>query len=545
VSAEASLPGAAGPLLLVVNPAPALGRALERDLRREYGQEGFEVTCVESGSGALELLDRLCEAGRDVALVLVTEELDGTTGTDVAARAREVHRDARTVLTVPYSAMTGALEAMNRGWVDYFFVEPLGPLEGQLFPVVSDLLDDWRRWREHASRAVQVEGVRDSRETHAVCDFLSRNDIHYRFIEPPGGAAAAPSVTLGDGRRLPRPSVLELAQGLGLPTSPQRAAYDLVVVGGGPAGLAAAVYGSSEGLDTLLVESYAPGGQAGQSARIENYLGFPAGVKGGDLAQRALRQARRFRAEIVRLKDAAGLRAQDGERLLRLSDGSELRCRAAIVACGVAYRRLEAPGVEDLVGRGIYYGAAVTDAQDHTGRDVVLVGGANSAGQAALHFAQFARRVTMLVRADSLERSMSRYLIDRIEAAPNVEVRARTRVVGATGDGRLECLTVAGPDGAERTLPAESLFVFIGAVPCTEWLRGALARDERGFILSGRDLAQAEPRWPEARDPFPLETSVPGVFAAGDVRHGSVKRVASAVGEGSMAVQLAHDYLAG
>jgi thioredoxin reductase (NADPH) len=478
---------------------------------------------------------------------------------DFATRARALFPDVRTILLVEHAQLRWALDAMNSGDVDYFFVLPLQEAEHQLVPVVADLLEDWRRWTAEQERAVRIVGREGSEHVHELRDFLSRTQIHHRYLdiqrdrtagrllrESPLGSTL-PLVILGDGTRLSEPSRLELAEALGLSTRPQHDEYDLVIVGGGPAGLAAAVYGASEGLRTTLVERHAPGGQAGQSTRIENYLGFPSGLTGTDLSQRALRQARRFGAEIVYLREAEALRADGDERVVSLSEGSELRARTVLLSCGVSYRRLEAPGTERLVGKGVFYGGGVVDAQGAAGRDVLIVGGANSAGQAALYFARYARSVTMLVRSDSLDRRMSQYLVDRIGDCPEIAVRTGAEVAAVAGDEALETVDVRDvASGETETLVAGGLFVFIGAAPYADWLEGAVARDSMGFVLSGRELAgeDVSPRWPLDREPFLLETSIPGVFAAGDVRHGSIKRVASAVGEGAMAVQFIHEYLA-
>ena len=538
--------------MVVYCATPEMSRGLQRELRRHYAAEGFDAVIVESCDAARGLL----QGERDVAMLIAEQAGKEPDALDLVRDSRELQPDARTVITTPHTAMKPALAAMGDGTLDYFFVEPVGSLEEQVFPLLSDLLEDWKAWRGDATNAVHVIGPSRDPESHAACDFLARNDIHYLLLDPASGPGRAlaqeagadggrlPLVVLGDGSRLAQPSTLELAKGLGLPTEPQHGAYDLIVIGGGPAGLAASVYGASEGLSTLLIEAYAPGGQAGQSSKIENYLGFTAGVKGRDLAQRALRQALRFGAEVVRLLDVAGLEERGGERIVRLAGGSELSCSAAVIATGVAYRRMEAPGVDDLLGRGVYYGAAMTDAESQRDRRVFIVGGANSAGQAALHFAEHAESVTILVRADSLEARMSSYLVNRIRTIDNIEVLTGTEVSAASGTGQLESLTLSPVGGGEpRTVPAEVLFIFIGAVPRTDWL-GTVARDERGFVLTGPDLRNGLTDWPLNRDPLPLETSMSGVFAAGDVRHGSTKRVASAVGEGAMAVQLVHQYLA-
>jgi thioredoxin reductase (NADPH) len=553
------LPHVTRPVLLAVHGEPAIACALERPLRREFASRGYEAMCVDTASSAIDLLRILKERGEDVALLVTDQRLSGTTGLDLIGEARKLHPTVRTVLLVDASDMQAAVEATGGGSLDYFLVRPLTTPEEQLLPVAADLLDDWERWVDAGAQAVRVVGRRTV-EARAVLRFLDGNDVHRQFLDLDSDARARllldgrpedslrlPLVVLGDGTRLEAPTALELARALGLPTRPRRDFYDLVVVGGGPAGLAAAVYGASEGLGTLLIEREAPGGQAGQSSRIENYLGFPSGLRGSDLTQRAVRQASRFDAEIVRLCEATSLAADGAARVVRLGDGSELRCHCALIACGVTYRRLQAPGIEDLAGRGVFYGAMPADASEYAGADVFIVGGANSAGQAALHFAAHARKVSLIVRADSLAKGMSTYLVDRVLATENIEVLTRTTVVGASGEVALESLTLANAStGTIDSVPAGAVFMFIGATPNTSWLATTLLRDERDFLLTGRDLVADGGRpgqWPLDRDPFPLETNVPGVYVAGDVRHGSTKRVAAAVGEGSMAVQLVHQHL--
>jgi thioredoxin reductase (NADPH) len=545
-------------VLLVVRKDSALARGIELELRRAFHDQGFQAVCRDSGPSALDLVRSTKEGGQQVALIIADRELPGLDGVGLVGEARKVFPDVRTILLVDHAEMGSAIEAMNAGALDYFFVTPLLDADEQLTPVVSDLLEDWSRWTVEEERAVRVVGPATSERVHELRDFLSRTQIHHRFLdiqrdqeahrllhESPPGSIGLPLVVLADGTRLAKPSRLELAEALGLSTRPLQNDYDLVIVGGGPAGLAGAVYGASEGLSTALIEREAPGGQAGQSSNIENYLGFPSGLTGTDLAQRALRQTRRFGAEIVYLRDAEALAVAGIARIVRLSDGSELRARTVLLACGASYRRLDVPGVDRLVGRGVFYGAAVTDAQSSVDRDAVVVGGANSAGQAALHFARYARVVTMLVRSDSLERRMSKYLVDRILATSNIVVRTGVEVGGVAGDLRLEEVAVADVGSGEtETIPAHGLFIFIGALPHTDWLQGSIARDSKGFVLSGRELIADDLTWPLERDPFLLETSTPGVFVAGDVRRGSIKRVASAVGEGAMAVQLIHEYLA-
>ena len=547
-------------VLLVVHREPALARAIERALRRAFHEYGYEILCTNSGPSALDLARSANDDGKRVALVVVDRDPDGLGGTELIAEVRVLFPHLRSVLLVEQTETEAAIEAVTAGALDHFVVEPLLDPDEQLIPVVSDLLEDWDRWAEEAERVVRVVGPRTSERVHELRDFLSRTQIQHRFLDmqrdpeaqrllsqSAPGAIGLPLLVLSDGTALAEPSRLRLAEALGLPTRPAHLEYDLVIVGGGPAGLAGAVYGASEGLRTALIEREAPGGQAGQSSRIENYLGFPNGLTGTELAQRALRQSRRFNAEIIQLCEAEGLAIEGKARIVRLSRGSEVRARTVLLACGASYRRLEVPGADRLAGRGVFYGAAVTEAQDSADRDVAVVGGANSAGQAALHFAQYARLVTMLVRADSLEKRMSQYLVDRIVAAPNIVVRTGTEVRSLAGDIRLEQVTVEDVEsGRTQTIQAYGLFVFIGALPHTEWLEGAVARDAKGFVISGRELVidDVSPPWPLERDPFVLETSTPGVFVAGDVRRGSTKRVASAVGEGAMAVQLIHEYLA-
>ena len=558
ISGGVPLPPVGRPILLTVHREPAIAAGIEAHLRRAFGSRGYEAMCVDAATSALDLLRTTKERGEDVALLVVDQRLGEAIGLELIGEARKLHRTVRTVLLVDPGDMSAAVAATDDGTLDYFLVKPLVAPEEQLLPIASDLLDDWERWVAAGDEAVRVVGRRTP-EARAILRFLDGNDIRRQFLDLDTDSAARllldgsadsirlPLVVLGDGTRLETPTMLELARAMGLPTRPRDDSYDLIVVGGGPAGLAAAVYGASEGLSTLVVERDAPGGQAGQSSRIENYLGFPSGLRGSDLTQRAIRQAGRFDAEVVGLCEAARLEVDQGVRILHLADRSELRCHCALIACGVTYRRLEAPGIDELVGRGVFYGAMPTDASEYAGRDVFIVGGANSAGQAALHFADHARKVSVVVRADSLEKGMSAYLVERVQAADNLEVLTRTTVVGAIGDEELTAVTLANArEGTIETVPADAVFMFIGAIPHTSWLATALLRDERDFLLTGRDLVADGRRpgqWALDRDPFPLETNVPGVFVAGDVRHGSTKRVAAAVGEGGMAVQLVHQHL--
>ena len=538
----------------MVDDEPVVLAAVARDLRRGFG-ERYRVVRAGSGQEALEALRELVRRGEQVALLIADQRMPGLSGTDYLVHAREVAPTAKRVLLTAYADTEAAIQAINEVSLDYYLLKPWDPPEEELFPVVEDLLTGWEAGAALESGGARLIGHRFSRESHELRDFLARNRVPGRWldIERDGEARQLLRVAGVDGERLPvalledgtvleRPTVLELAERLGVVGQPASQHYDLVIVGGGPAGLAAAVYGASEGLKTIMVEREAPGGQAGQSSRIENYLGFPAGLSGSDLARRATDQARRLGAELLTLQDTTGLRVAGSGRVVELSGGETLSASSVLVASGVSYRQLDVPGFAALTGSGIYYGAALTEARSCAQQRVVVIGGANSAGQAAVYFSSYAARVTMLVRGDSLAKSMSRYLIEQIESLPNVEVRTRTQAVGAEGDGRLRALRIQPAHGADTVEEVDACFVFIGALPRTDWLAGVVARDERGFILAGLDARRDG--WPLARDPFPLETSVPGVFVAGDVRARSIKRVASAVGEGSMAVSLVHQYLA-
>jgi thioredoxin reductase (NADPH) len=543
------------PAILAVDDDPAVLAAVARDLRRGFGDR-YRILRAPSGEQSLDVLRELVARGDQVALLVADQRMPGLSGTDYLVQARKLVPGAKRVLLTAYADTEAAIQAINEVSLDYYLLKPWDPPEEQLFPVVEDLLTTWQAGAAVESGGVRVVGHRFSRDSHELRDFLARNRVPARWldVERDGEArellavagvdeAGLPVALLEDGTVLERPTVLELAERLGVAAQPASDHYDLVIVGGGPAGLAAAVYGASEGLRTVMVEREAPGGQAGQSSRIENYLGFPAGLSGSDLARRATDQARRLGAELLTVQDAEALRVEGAGRIVALSGGGTLSANCVLVASGVSYRRLDMPGFAGLTGAGIYYGAALTEARSCADQHVVVIGGANSAGQAAVYFSGWAQRVTMLVRGDSLQASMSQYLIAQIEALPSVEVRLRSQAVAAEGeDGRLRALRVRGPDGAETVEPVDACFVFIGAAPRTDWLEGVVARDERGFILAGLDAKGAG--WPLRRDPFLLETSVPGVFVAGDVRARSIKRVASAVGEGSMAVSLIHEYLA-
>ncbi len=542
------------PALLVVDDEPPVLRAVQRDLRGRFGEE-YRVLRASSGAEADELMRELRRRGEALALVLADQRMPGMTGVELLEGARELFPKAKRALLTAYADTDAAIAAINRAQIDYYLQKPWDPPEERLFPTLEDLLGDWEAdAAAQSDPEARVVGHRFSRASHEARDFLARNRVPYEWVEldrddearqllDVAGIAAdrLPAVFLRDGTVLEAPTTLELAGRLGLPTQAELDFYDLVIVGGGPAGLAAAVYGASEGLRTVLVEREAPGGQAGQSSRIENYLGFPNGISGADLARRAHDQARRFGAELLSVQDVTGLEARGPQRVVTLAGGGELAAHSVLVATGVAYRRLDAPGVAALEGRGVYYGASVVEAEACAEQTVIVVGAANSAGQAAVFLARRAGRVLLLARGDSLAKSMSSYLIEQIAALPNIEVRTNTRVAGAEGDDHLDEVRLAGPAG-EETVGAAAMFIFIGAAPYTDWLGEQVGRDERGFVLAGPDAAGR--RWPLERDPFLLETTLPGVFVAGDVRHRSIKRVASAVGEGSMSVQFIHQYLA-
>ncbi len=546
-------------LILAVDDDAAVGRAVERDLRHRYGAR-HRVLLADSGEAGLGVVEQIVRRGEPVALLVADQRMPGMSGVEFLAQALKVAPHAKRVLLTAYADTEAAIRAINELRLDHYLMKPWDPPEARLYPVLDDLLEDWEA--DTAARlsepGLRLVGHRFSAEAHATRDFVARNGVPYRWLDVADPEAVRlmaaarlddsqlPVLFLDDGEVLVRPTHSEIATRIGLRTEAELPFYDLVIVGGGPAGLAAAVYGASEGLRTLLVERHASGGQAGQSARIENYLGFPAGLSGADLARRATTQAQRLGAELLSAREVLAIHEHGPSRVVVLDGGEEIGCHSALIATGVHYSRLEAPGVAELTGLGVYYGAAPTEAGAVEGEDVVVVGAANSAGQAAVDLAARARRVTILCRADGLEKSMSHYLIEQIRSLPNIEVRTRAVVAAASGEGRLEELT-AVVGGREERLAVTSAFVFIGAQPQTDWLGDTVARDARGFIVSGAAVERIEGRhrWRLERDPFLLETSVPGVFVAGDVRDQSIKRVASAVGEGSMSVQLVHQYLGG
>jgi thioredoxin reductase (NADPH) len=547
------------PVILAVDDDPQVLRAVERDLRRRYARD-YRVLRADSAASALDTLGKLKLRGDPVALFLVDQRMPKMTGVEFLEKAIERYPEAKRALLTAYSDTEAAIRAINEVGLDYYLQKPWDPPDENLYPNLDDMLNDWRADYRPPFTGLRVVGDRWSPDSHRVRDFLARNRVPYRWLDVEGseearellanadsGAPKLPLVVYEDGSYTEAPQNREIAEKIGLKTRAGQRFYDLVIVGGGPSGLAAAVYGASEGLKTVLIEREAPGGQAGTSSRIENYLGFPAGLSGGDLARRAVDQARRFEVEILTPQEVSGVRVEDPYRIVTLADGTEISCYALIITTGVSYRKLDAPGVEPLTGRGIYYGAAQTEAFSCKDEDVYVVGGANSAGQAAMFFSNHARRVFILCRGDDLGKSMSDYLVRQIEDKDNIEVLLDTSVASVEGEDHLERITMnSSATGESRTVPAHSLFVFIGAAPKTDWLDGVVERDERGFILSGPDLMQEGKRpagWRPDRDPFLLETSVPGIFVAGDVRHGSVKRCASAVGEGSIAVQFVHQYM--
>jgi len=546
-------------VILSIDDDAAVSQAITRDLRGRYADR-YRIVRSTSGAEALEVLDEFARRDQPVALIVSDHRMPEMTGIELLERSRDPAPDAKLVLLTAYADTDVAIKAINDIGLDHYLLKPWTPPEERLFPVLDDLLADWERTNAARFAGVRVVGNRWSEHSNQIKLFLARNHVPYQWLELERDAEAQrlhgrigaapdelPLVLLPDGTALRNPTTRELADALGIQTRAEATLYDLVIVGAGPSGLAAAVYGASEGLRTAVVERDAPGGQAGQSSRIENYLGFPNGLSGDDLSHRAVTQARRLGAEMVLAREVTRLESRGSVHAVCLEDGTEIEARAVVIATGVSYRLLAAPGLAELTGRGVYYGASVSDARATEGEDVYLVGAANSAGQSALHHAEHARRVVMLVRGGSIEASMSNYLVERIHAADNIEVRTRTEIVRGEGTDHLESLTLIDREtGVEEQVPTSWLFAFIGATPHTNWLDESIARDELGFIRTGPEVAALNgdgPRWPLARPPFLLETRRPGVFAVGDVRLGSMKRVASAVGEGASAVNLVHLYL--
>lgn len=546
------------PILLTVDDDPTVSRAVARDLRRQYGEE-YRIMRADSGEEALQLIREVVLRGEQVAVILADYRMPRMNGVEFLEQAMDLVPQARRALLTAYADTNAAIAAINVVDVDHYLLKPWEPPEEKFYPVVDELLAAWRREGRPAERRTKILGHPWSPRSFEVRDFLARNLVPYswyhveeadgrRLLSAAGAdAGQAPVVITTDGTALVQPSLQELALAVGLSTNPQAELYDVVIVGAGPAGLGAAVYAASEGLKAVMIEREAAGGQAGQSSRIENYLGFPDGVAGGQLTDRARRQALRFGAELITARTVTGLEVKGPARQVSFDDGSSVLAHAVVLATGVSYRQLDAPGADDLVGRGVYYGSASTQAAACAGDHVIIVGGANSAGQAAVFFARHAARVTLAVRGQSLERSMSSYLIDQIAAIENIDVATCTTVTRCAGEDRLQEVTLRHVDGSEQVVQAGHLFVFIGAAPLTGWLPPGVVRDRGGFVVTGLELLRGDappPSWDLPRDPYLLESSIPGVFVAGDVRAESVKRVASAVGEGALAVTLVHRYLA-
>ena len=549
------------PVILAVDDDLPVLRAVERDLRARYGNQ-YRIVAAGSGHDALEAVRQLTLRGSAVALFMVDQRMPQMTGIEFLAQAVELQADARRVLLTAYADTDVAIKAINDIRLDHYILKPWDPPEEKLYPILDDLLSDWIATFRPAFEGVRLLAGRWAPGGHLIRDFLTRNQVPYAWLDPTEDAEgrklaaslagddpldpAIPMILFADGSTLRDPSTRQIAEKVGLQTQAALPFYDVVIVGGGPAGLAAAVYASSEGLKTILVEQEAPGGQAGTTSRIENYLGFPAGLSGGDLARRGLAQARRLGAEILSPDEVTGIRREDPYRVVTLAAAGDVSCQTVVVATGVSYRQLDVPGATELAGAGIYYGAATTEAVLYREQEVGIVGGGNSAGQAAVYLSRFAKRVVLMVRTPELS-GMSQYLIDQIAACSNIEVRYKTSVTAAHGEAHLASVSTTGPSGDEE-LPLAAIFVFIGQQPRTEWLEGTVIRDPGGFVLTGSQLLEDGKRpagWGLDRDPFLLESSVPGIFVAGDVRHLSVKRIASAVGEGAMVVQFVHQYRSG
>lgn len=547
------------PAIVIVDDEPHVLNSVERDLQAYYRKE-YRIIKALSGKLALETIRELKRRAVPVALFMVDQRMPEMSGTEFLKEAREIYPQARKALLTAYADTHAAITSINEIGLDFYLMKPWDPPEEKLYPVLDDLLSDWKAVADPPYDGIRVAGTLWSAASHTAKDFLARNQIPYQWLDiekDPEAAAMVETVLSGkhelpviffpDGSYLIQPPMRSLAEKIGFQTRAAKPYYDFAIIGAGPAGLAAAVYGASEGLHTVMIEREAPGGQAGTSSRIENYLGFPNGLSGADLARRAVAQARRFGVEILTPEEVAGIRLQDTYRTIQLSGDDEISCRALLIATGVSVRRLEVPGVESLTGAGIYYGAALTEAAYYRDQEVLIVGGANSAGQAAVYFARYAKRVTMIVRSTSLAAGMSQYLIDQIDGVPNIQKIFNADVVQAYGNGRLETVCVKERTTGEVVeLQAAAMFIFIGAVPRTDLFKDIVERDASGFILTGQDLYRNQ-QWPKSwtlkRNPYLLETSQPGIFAAGDVRHGSIKRVASAVGEGSISVALVHQYL--
>ncbi|WP_062311807.1 FAD-dependent oxidoreductase [Demequina rhizosphaerae] len=549
----------AKPIILAVDDEPHVLNAVARDLQERYRGD-YRIVKALSGQEALEAVQEFKRRGNAVALFVVDQRMPGMSGVELLTEAITFYPDAKRVLLTAYADTNAAIASINEVALDYYLMKPWDPPEEQLYPVLDDLLDGWAAHVPVPYDGIRVAGTLWSPRSHAVKEFLARGQIPYQWLDiekddearalveaSTGNRSVVPVLFFPDGTLLEDPDLHVLADKVGLRTPALKPFYDLIVIGAGPAGLAAAVYGASEGLRTVVVEREVPGGQAGTSARIENYLGFPQGIGGADLARRAATQARRLGAELLVAQEVTGVRLEGPYRIVTLDDGSELRCHALLIATGVTLRTLDVPGLEPLLGASVYYGAATSEASNYRDRDVLVVGGANSAGQGALFLSRFARSVTILVRKDSLRHSMSQYLIDQIERTPSIAVRPSTEITAVTGDARLETVTLADRGAGESTtMPADAIFIFVGAVARSDLVADLVELDSAGFVLTGQDLVAGgrRPRgWHLQRDPLLMESSVPGIFAAGDVRHDVVRRVASAVGQGSVAVSAVHRYL--
>lgn len=546
----------AKPVILAVDDDPQVLAAVRRDLRAQYA-EHYQVIAASSGEEALSTVRELAERGRAIAVFIADQRMPGMQGTDFLREARKVFPEAKRLLLTAYADTDAAIGAINEVGLDHYLLKPWTPADAKLYPIVDDVLADWQANASKPFEGVRVFGTTWSPSTYEVKAFLARNEVPYQFLDierdataaatakaAASGSAELPVVVLEDNTPFVNPEKAELATAVGIHTSPDLPFYDLIIIGGGPAGLAAAVYGASEGLASALIEREAPGGQAGTSSRIENYLGFPNGVSGADLARRAISQATRLGAELITAAEVIGVEAAGPLKTVHLSNGTDLTCRALIIASGMTVRRLDVPGYEQFEGAGVYYGAAATEAATYADREIYVVGGANSAGQGAVMFSKTSSKVTMIVRSADLGEKMSQYLVDQISAIDNIEVLTGTRVTQVSGDGRVERVMLTSVDGEiEEERPASAIFIFVGAIPHTDFIRGSVALNNRGFIYTGAEVTSFTDGWDLERDPFALETSQPGVFAAGDVRDGAVRRVASAVGEGSIAVTFVHRYL--
>ena len=547
------------PILMTIDDEVHVLNAIARDLQAHY-QQDYRIVKASSGREALEAVQEFKKRNTPVALFLADQRMPKMSGVEFLAEAIKLYPDAKKVLLTAYADTEAAIASINSIDLDYYLMKPWDPPEERLYPVLDDLLSDWLASVPVPYDGIRVAGTLWSAGSHNVKEFLARSQIPYKWLDVEKDSEAKalveaiaddrarlPVVFFPDGDTLVDPDLRSLAEKVGLRAPAAQPFYDLIIIGAGPAGLGAAVYGASEGLRTAVIEKEAAGGQAGTSARIENYLGFPKGISGADLARRAATQAKRLGAEILTAQSVTSLRVEGPYRIVTLDDGSELSCHALLIATGVKVRELDVPGIERFVGASVYYGAATSEAVHYRDRRVFVVGGANSAGQGAMFLSRFASEVSILIRGDSLASSMSRYLIDQIEQTENISVMVNTEIVAATGSDRLEEITLKNrTSGTTETVPADAIFIFIGAEPHSDIVAGIVERSDAGFILTGPDLIREGRRpknWTLQRDPFLLETSMPGIFAAGDVRHGVIRRVASAVGQGAVAVSLIHKYL--